>query len=240
MDDFQLEPVGVDPYLFEWEKKNRLFNPKYKIKLNEVKRNDGVILKIATHLRGCKSPEILHTENPDFKIVNRFTSQLPLNIRDDDDYMVLCSTNNKRLQYNKHIRKERFKEQSPFHVVENERLISVANTRLSNGEIYSIKNITIMQHFRTEINIGNRLTPEWREFDFYLVNHEIHGEMGSYTTIVVPYLDKPSLHPQMLMSSNDIKHNPALTTYVKEFNARVWKNEIIIATYGYATSVHKA
>ena len=239
-DDFQLEPVGKDPKLFTWDAINEEFDPRWKIKLNEVKRNDGNILKVATHLRNAKGTEILNIDQQDFKIVKRFTSDLPLHIRDDDNYIVLCSTNKTRMEYNRHIRRARFEEDAREVVTNYERLISVANTRFLNGEQFTIKNPTIIEEHHESFNLGSWKFPKWQKFKIYLVQHEVVGITGLFKTVVIPELDKPSLHPMMLMSSQKIMHNPRMTEFIDALGKRFWRSDITIATYGYATSVHKS
>lgn len=240
-DDFQLEPVGKDPVLFNWEKSNPLFKEKWRFKLNEVKRNDGVILSVATRLRLSSSvPQILDYNVPEFRVVPRFTSELPLDISHDSDFVVLVSTNKRRMTYNEQIRNAKFEEDAKEIFVDGERLISVSNQKYMNGEMYTIRHPKLIEAFVESINLGSLKYPDHQQYRFYLIEHEVEGVTGSFTTLLVPKLDKPSLHSSQLMSAPFIFRHHILTEYNEQLRKRLWNNNVNIATYGYATSVHKS
>jgi len=239
-DDFQLEPVGFDPKIFNWENSKEVFKEHWKFKLNEVKRNDGTILAVATHLRNNKGCEILHYDNQDFQIVDRFTSNLPLDIAHDKDFIVLVSTNKRRMEYNQHIRKAKFEEESKEAIVSGERLIAVSNQQFLNGELYTVKHPKILKAFVGDINIGSIMYPEDKQYRFYLVEHEIEGSDKSYLTLFVPQLDKPSMHPSQLMNLPQVFTDETLMPYSQTARKKMWNIKVNIATYGYATSVHKS
>jgi len=248
-DDFQLEPIGYDPKIFQWEAcpfmlehHNERFQENWKFKLNEVKRSDGVILSVATHLRNNKGCQILNYNTPEFKVVPKFTEELPLDISHEKDFIVLVSTNKRRMKYNQHIRIAKFKEDAVHPVVDGERLISVANAQYLNGDIYTIRHPKIIDEFNVEINIGTQNDPNFKEYQFILLEHEVENSFNSFKTLLIPNLDKPSLHPTTLLSSQYIKNHPKLTKFTKSYynKKKIWNNMVNISTYGYATSVHKS
>ena len=241
-DDFQLEPIGKDPVLFKWEKQRYLFKEEWKYKLNEVRRNEGVILTVANKLRlSSHLPEILNYNTSEFKVVPKFTSELPLDISHDKDFVVLVSTNKRRMQYNNLIRKEKFQEDSIEPIVDSERLISVSNQVYMNGDMYTIRHPKIIENFYQKVNVGSIKYPEIKQYRFCLIEHEIENTIGSFMTLLVPDLDKPSLHSSSLMSCKFIFNHRIMSKYELKFgNKKIWNNNINIATYGYATSVHKS
>jgi len=239
-DDFQLEPVGKDPEIFKWENSNPSFKAHWKFKLNEVKRNDGTILAVATHLRNSTGCSILNYDNQDFQILPKFSSNLPLDISHDSDFVVLVSTNKRRMEYNTHIRRAKFEEDSQNAFVDGERLISVSNQQYLNGEMYTMRHPRVIKAFVGDINIGSKMYPENKQYRFYMLEHEVEGSTESYKTLFVPTLDKPSLHPSQLMTVPEIFSDDTFMEYNMAMKKRIWNRKVNIATYGYATSVHKS
>ena len=241
-DDFQLEPIGKDPKLFNWEKTSPQLNKNYRFKLNEVMRNGGTILEVATHLRKCKpnGVQILNRDTGDFKITRIFSHELALDIRDDKSFVVLVSTNKTRINYNKKIRQAKFEEDCVNIVNDNEKIISVANNQYLNGEHYTIRYPKILKSYTKTINIGSKKYPNEKKLKFYLIKHEVLGETGEFKTLLFPELDVPSLHSGQILSNYDVYSDNLLTTYHKKIKERLWRKNVNIATYGYATSVHKS
>jgi energy-coupling factor transporter ATP-binding protein EcfA2 len=248
-DNFQLEPVGKDPKIFAWEKNNPNFKAEWKHTLTEVKRNDGAILKAATHLRNCQNPILLDQQDPTLGIYTKFSPDLIQNVLANDSYIVLTSTNKKRLEYNRLIRDLRMKElPEKSEVIDTEKVISIANTFFSNGEQYTILQPRIEDVFVKEVNVGSKNYPEWKYYKFALVRHLIETsdpllKERQFTTLLVVDLDKASLHPSMLMSNNFFKYSDTYTVEVEYANGkryRQWNPNVIISVYGYATSTHKA
>tara|TARA_R110001599_G_scaffold336032_2_gene553427 strand:+ start:3844 stop:5211 length:1368 start_codon:yes stop_codon:yes gene_type:complete len=240
-DDFQLEPVGKDPQLFKWENSPGylVFKKVWKTKLNEVVRNEGVILEIATHLRNNSGVEILNKNKPDFSLVKMFSNELLLDIQHEKDFIVIVSTNKTRMKYNQHIRQAKFEEDSKSPIVDGEKLISVSNQRFLNGEHYTIINSRIVDEFEEIINVGSKKYPKTGKYKLFLVEHEVVGQEGTFKTLVVPNLDKPSLHPDMLMECPVFESDDRFTTNKLNIK-RMWNKNVNIATYGYATSAHKS
>jgi len=243
-DDFQLEPVGNDPEIFKWENSksstSQVFKLHWKFKLNEVKRNDGSILAVATNLRNSKGCSILKYDNQDFQIVPRFSGNLPLDISHDSDFVVLVSTNKRRMEYNTEIRRAKFEEDAVDVIANGERLISVSNQQYLNGEMYTVKHPKVVKAFVADINIGSKKWPEFKQYRFYLVEHEVEGSKESYRTLMVPHLDKPSLHPSQLMNVPEIFTDGTIMVYHGGLKKKIWNKKVNISTYGYATSVHKS
>jgi energy-coupling factor transporter ATP-binding protein EcfA2 len=242
-DDFQLEPVGDDPKMFDWEKTEKvLFKKIWRFKINEVRRNDGTILSVATHLRTSESCTILNHKKDDFQIVSRFTNSLPKDIASKtSDFVVLVSTNKRRMQYNKQIRIAKFGNKALESVViDGERLISVSNQQYLNGEMYTVKNPEITNAFVGDVNIGSRSYPDWQQYRFYLVKHFVPETDQKVITLLVPALDKPSLHPQQLDHIEEIYKSYTIMPFDKRAGKKIWNRRVNIATYGYATSVHKS
>lgn len=240
-DDFQLEPVGKDPKIFSWEKSNPNFQEHWKIKLEEVKRNDGTILKIATHLRQCKYPEIFNINNEEFTIVADFTKELANDILTNGEYIVLVSNNKDRVKYNNRIRKFRFKQEASIPIISGEKLISVANVSYANGEIFEAYHPSIVQTFEETINIGSMKEPTYKTYTMYLIEYFASPDSNHQKkTFLIPDLDLPSLHASQLMTNTQLKFNSKITEVNKYSKKRQWLDHISISTYGYATSVHKS
>ena len=215
-------------------------NKNYKFKLNEVRRNEGTILEVATHLRNCKGVEILNRDTQDFKITRIFSQELGLDIRDDRSFVVLVSTNRTRMAYNKKIRQAKFEEDSQNIVNNGEKVISVANTEYLNGEHYTMKYPKIIKEYDKTLNTGSKMYPKNKRYKFYLVEHEVEGMTKTFKTLLFPELDIPSLHPGQLMNNREIFMDDSLVEYNKRAGRRFWKKDLNIATYGYATSTHKS
>lgn len=75
---------------------------------------------------------------------------------------------------------------------------------------------------------------------FHLVEHQVEGLQGTYKTILIPKLEAPSLHGGQLMNNLQIDSLLGKGLSLKNTFGKVWDKKINIATYGYATSVHKA
>lgn len=243
-DDFQLEPVNKDPHLFEWESAYPdIFNDEQKVKLEEVRRNDGSILKIATHLRkDFPVPQILDVgEVPDFKFVQqKFTNQIVKDIRNDNSFVVLVATNKDRVAYNKAIRKVKYLEDAQKLINDGELIISVANQEFLNGEQYQILEPEIVKSYTTQMNVGSKTSPRIRTLEMHLIKHKVKGYRRLHYTLLIPQLDMPSLHAAQIMTNKDIYNDKQLTDWNKDLFKRTWKSHINIGTYGYSVSVHKS
>jgi ABC-type dipeptide/oligopeptide/nickel transport system ATPase component len=262
-DSFQLEPVGENPEIFRWEDSYpEDFFPHNRYELTEVKRYDGPLLQLATELRVNKAPVMTAMDTTDMLIVPKFTSELMKDIRADNDYVVLTSTNHKRVKYNEKIRAARFKMDGVDlnYAVNDEKLVSVSNAGgYANGEIFKLNKATFEQEFEIIVNSGKK--DEYGDWIFkkYRVLHYLVGfAMFPQHVLLIPDLIEPSLQSSQilksLLPSGANNEKPAYTvlpkphhlgTFVK--TKKYFKNEtkilnpnLVIATYGYAISCHKA
>jgi ATP-dependent exoDNAse (exonuclease V) alpha subunit len=243
-DSFQLEPVGENPYIFEWEKRypdDFLAHNKYE--LTEVKRYDGSLLKIATDMRINKKAAFHQTDESDLSLVDRFSKNLAKDIAENNNYVVLTSTNERRVKYNDKIRAHRFKNfDLTYHAQNNDILVSVSNSSLySNGEIFTINNATLLKEF--EILTESRDDKE-KTYKALLYRHD--GQL----TLLIPELVEPSLHGQQIanavkdhkMSLPENLHKMLISEVTNRQGAKrtFFNKDVTIATYGYAISCHKA
>lgn len=243
-DSFQLEPVGENPYIFEWEKRypdDFLAHNKYE--LTEVKRYDGSLLKIATDMRINKKAAFHQPNESDLSLVDRFSKNLAKDIAENNNYVVLTSTNERRVKYNDKIRAHRFKNfDLTYHAQNNDILVSVSNSSLySNGEIFTINNATLLKEF--EILTESRDDKE-KTYKALLYRH------GGQLTLLIPELVEPSLHGQQIanavkdhkMSLPEDLHKMLISEVTNRQGAKrtFFNKDVTIATYGYAISCHKA
>lgn len=243
-DSFQLEPVGENPYIFEWEKRypdDFLAHNKYE--LTEVKRYDGSLLKIATDMRINKKAAFHQPDESDLSLVDRFSKNLAKDIAENNNYVVLTSTNERRVKYNDKIRAHRFKNfDLTYHAQNNDILVSVSNSSLySNGEIFTINNATLLKEF--EILTESRDDKE-KTYKALLYRH------GGQLTLLIPELVEPSLHGQQIanavkdhkMSLPEDLHKMLISEVTNRQGAKrtFFNKDVTIATYGYAISCHKA
>lgn len=246
-DSFQLEPVGENPFIFDWENsypEDFLVENKYE--LTEVKRYDGNLLKIATEMRTSKEPAFDAIDNDDLIIADKFTTSLIKDIKSASSYVVLTSTNAKRVTYNRKIRSARFKLNGNDlnYAMNNDKLVSVSNSALfSNGEIYVLENAKLMHEFT--ITVEHK-----REEDGYKTYRALIYTEGERTTLLIPELEEPSLQGPTIIKSFDRGHS-TLPLHLYKLLISEWKDKfgnkkkmlqknIIVSTYGYAISCHKA
>jgi ATP-dependent exoDNAse (exonuclease V) alpha subunit len=244
-DSFQLEPVGENPFIFNWENSYpESFFVHNRYELTEVKRYDGSLLKIATEMRINKKPQFQQPEDSDLSRVKKFSKCLAQDISNDANYVVLTSTNERRVMYNEKIRAYKFRDREiDKYVQNNDTVVSVSNSSLySNGEIYKINNAQLICEF--EVSIEARKSDDLKSFTALLYRHQ--GQM----TLLIPNLTEASLHGQQIIQSlrNGTSVVPEhiykmLVTKVvpRKGPERIFFNkDITISTYGYAISCHKA
>ena len=244
-DSFQLEPVGENPFIFNWEKSYpESFFAHNKYELTEVKRYDGSLLKIATEMRINKKPRFQQPEDSDLTSVKKFSKALAKDISSDGNYVVLTSTNERRVVYNEKIRAYKFRDREiDKYVQNNDILVSVSNSGpYSNGEIYTINQAQLISEF--EVCIEGRKDGDVKSFTALLYRH------GFNMTLLIPNLTEASLHGQQIIQS--IKNKTTVVPdhvykiLVNKFTPRngttryFFNKDVIIATYGYAISCHKA
>ena len=158
-DNFQLEPIGSDPKIFEWEKSYpKSFKKEWKFTLDEVKRYDGSLLKIATELRTLRKTAFHLPENSDLEMRNNgFSQQLGKDIDSGESFTILTATNSERMKFNTMVRRFRYRkdynpENLPDTLLENEKLISISNGNFyTNGEIFDYPGATLIEEFKLNI-----------------------------------------------------------------------------------------
>lgn len=246
-DSFQLEPVGENPFIFNWENSYpEDFLEENKYELTEVKRYDGNLLKIATEMRTSKKPAFKEIDNEDLIIIPKFTTSLIKDIKSAASYVVLTSTNAKRVTYNKKIRSACFKLNGNDlnYAMNKDKLVSVSNSSLfSNGEIYILENPRLLNEFKITIET-NREEPTHKTYRALLYQE------ANRTTLLIPDLEEPSMQGPTIVKSFEKGfssvpqnlYNLLINEWEdKEGNVkRMLQKNIIVATYGYAISCHKA
>lgn len=234
-DSFQLPPVGKDPQLFDWDLLYpSIFFSRNKTELTEVKRQDGEILNVATYIRESKKSHILHYNN-DFKIANDILStELTKHITNNDEFVIITSTNKKRMSFNSYVRSIKFPSNT-FNVVnKGEVLISVGNNEKINGELFTLEEPSIVNEYLSRtVNIGSKKFPKMKTFNFY----HIFDEVSQTNCLLIPDLDIPSLHGHQLVET--FKDNE-LFVVEENRNKLRWNKNINIATYGYSLTAHKS
>lgn len=239
-DSFQLEPVGKDPHLFSWNHKE--FNPKYQYELTEVKRYDGDLLKIATELRTKKECHFQAIDSDDLVILNKFSKQMINDFKNNESAIVLTSTNQTRITYNEKIRAVKYKQVENLMYAQNyDKLVSVSNnSHYSNGETFTMMHPMLIGEFN--LVIEQPKTDELKSYDalFYTNNNGV-------PVLLIPHLLEPSLHGAQIIDAYENKyfnlpmHLHKALFIENKYKDKIWFNKnVVIATYGYAISCHKA
>jgi hypothetical protein len=279
-DIFQLEPVGENPKLFEWENiplktlysekteeqlRVPVFFEKNKHELTEVKRYDGPLLKIATDIRTYQKPVYNEIDTNDLRELPKFSSVLPKLIAADGNYMIITSTNKQRIYYNNEVRKFKFSKQEGVDLnypQNHENFVAINNSvYFSNGETFKPKNLMLIEEFElkliqnaTEFSRGLE-EPIYKRLKAMLYIDKTFNtkfmENTSKYILMLPSIEESSLHGSTIVYNTTRQHT-ILSTNVESvlitsfMNPRTGKEvtmfnkEVIIATYGYAISGHKA
>lgn len=239
-DSFQLEPVGENPKIFLWEKSYpEHFKIENKYELTEVKRYDGSLLKIATEIRINKKPVFTNPENSDLIQIDKFNNQLAIDIKNNNNYVVLTSTNSRRVLYNEKIRNYKYKLQEyNKYILQDDLLVSVSNNNMySNGELFINENAVLM--YETKITLTE--DKNFKEYDIliYTINSEL--------VFFIPDLVEASFHGQEIVEA--VEEGRLILPYAiqskvilknKQDDSNYLNRDVVIATYGYAISCHKA
>ncbi len=247
-DSFQLEPVGEDPKLFEWEKSfPDDFFEYNRTELTEVKRYDGVLLKVATEIRTHKKPIIENPNSPELSFLNKFSSRLAKDINENGSYAVITSTNRERVKYNKSIREYRYKTKNLGpEIQENERLVALSTSNLySNGEQFEALGFEKLSDFKTEIvSRGKKI----ELVGVLYAGKTKDANIKSYF-LAFPYMEEPSLHGASLIqyiTNGLVEYNTKYKDLlVIEFHTsngikKFFNRDVTICTFGYAISCHKS
>lgn len=232
-DDFQLPPVGKDPGLFKWDESEygRYFKSENKYHLSEVKRYVGDILLFSNYIRD--NSKIPVKNKSDIRFVDKFGKALYNDVVNDDNYVVIVSTNRERMFYNSQIRKIKYPGKDDIAVNPYEKVVSVANNLKVNSEVYTIIEPEIKDVFKdVVVNTGSVRFPKYKTYDMYYVYDKSTGEKS----IVIPDLDIPSLYGQML--AEHFKDDQRFV--ISDGNKRRWNKLINICTYGNCLTCHKA
>lgn len=253
-DSFQLEPVGDNPHIFEWENSYpEHFLPENRYELTEVKRYDGSLLKIATEMRINKKAAFVQPEDSDLSTVAKFSKSLVQDINNKNSYVVLTSTNNRRILYNKKIRSYIFKNPTlESQAQDGDVLVSVSNSNnYSNGEIFEIKKAILVESFQLNLEIPSKKADQ----DPKIVSYKaLLYKQNKMYTVLIPDLVEPSLHGQQILNSilegNTVVSPSTYKLFVIQFTIKkkfgeekeviMFNKDVNIATYGYAISCHKA
>lgn len=255
-DSFQLEPVGENPCIFKWEEiEPDHFFEHNKYELTEVRRYDGDLLKLATEMRERKEATFTQIETDEFTEVNKFSKNLIKDLVNNRNFIVLTSTNSNRIMYNTKLREYKYRNSDLElkYVQDNDCLVSVSNsTEYSNGETFKAVGMTLIDEF--EINMLIKESDEdYKPYRCLLYRRRILVKLKPVTqmVMVIPELLEPSFQTGLLLHS--IKNqNTILSSTVKGILIIEWFNkflgihkqlfnkDVVIATYGYAISGHKA
>ena len=241
-DIFQLEPVGENPFIFNWENSDyEYFKKENKYNLSEVKRYDGVLLNIATELRKNKKPQITNPKSLEFVVVTKFSKNLAQDIKNDKEFVVITSTNKKRVKYNYKIRSYKYNDPAISNLARHkDKLVSIANTKdFSNGETFTINVPILLAKFQVGI------------FNTNDVYDCLYYQDRNRKIILIPDLEKAALSTFDLEKSANFDLIFGLSKEMKADIFTLYKTKwydlahrfnkrISLATYGYAISCHKA
>lgn len=248
-DSHQLPPVAEDPHIFAWEKSYPdSFKPENKYELTQVRRYDGNLLKIATEMRTTKTTSFTKIDNDDLVITDKFSKQLIKDIKSAASYIVITSTNAKRVKYNEKIRSVRYGLTGTQlnYALEGDKLVSVNNNSFySNGEIYFING----EIFVTEFNLQIESSSEDSGYKTYRVLL-YDNKQEKKRTLLLPDLIEPSMQGPTLIKgiennrdeiSDSLYHSLLnIWTDKKGIERKALNKDLVIATYGYAISCHKS
>ena len=241
-DSFQLEPVGINPKIFEWERSEKYsehFLPHNRYELTEVKRYDGSLLKIATQLRQNKKPKFQLEANSDLSVLSKFSTSLVKDIKEKNKFIVLTSTNKKRVAYNHNIRAYKYKDAAiSIYPRQDEQLVSIANTvNYCNGETFTLLNPVHITDFK--------ITFKETEYDCFFYSHGNNQKL-----ILIPELFESGISTYQLeklagedkINIDESYFNQMFNRITNKYYAKTFRfnKYITIATYGYAISCHKA
>lgn len=229
-DSYQLEPVGKNPEIFKWEESNPVFKEHNKALLTTVQRYSGEILRIATEIRTNKDMRFKYNKTPDFIIRNNFSKKIIDDFKNFQNSVVLCATNKKRVLYNKTIRKHLYKEQESNVINDHEILLCINNNDyFCNGDVFYVGNVHIFHEFTFELKGKN--------IKAALISH------NNVTTLLLPELTDPSFSIRYFEDNYQLL-NPIIRDKLLVYNTKYGEYKasktIVVATYGYAISTHKA
>lgn len=233
-DNFQSEPIGEDPKLFDLPNKSQL---------TEVKRVTNDILKLATHIRTIKRNVIPSNESKDITLYpaeekGYFLKKFVEVYKQNSDSVIIVATNMLRNTLNNKTRE--LLGYGTEILAPNDKLLSISNSeKFSNGDSFEIQNFKFLE--KVDLTLVKGQNTKDISVYLYLLNNQA-------PLILIPNYDKPSLYHQEIQTAlgfdNIKKYKAFMTPRIKDgeedwSNARFGKH-VIIATYGYALSGHKA
>lgn len=253
-DGFQLEQIGEDSKLFKSIQNPKLFQETYgvaldgSVELTEVKRQsmDSNILKLATIMRTDRKAYVPTVSIPNVEVVSdssKFVKEFKDAVINNEDTIMIVTKNDERVTMNKVARMAKFGDKrKPIEIGDS--MISIANSSdIPNSETFKIAEITDDEPIKTQVHLKfgeNLLT-----YDMYI--SEIIDEEGiPHKLFMLPEYDKPSLYHQQLFNNLQAYNKELFDTLdngidIMAIGRRAALNpSIVISTYGYATTAHKA
>lgn len=221
-DGFQLEPVGSDPKV--------LNNPH--VEMKDVQRHDGVVLDYVTKIREIKKSCVPNESRGDVCVlpIDIVGENWLKDVKKDTNCIFITGTNKTRIALNKLARFTKFGE-NPDVLKETDRMIVIANSdSFKNSETFTVTGIIDIK----PINI-------------YSVKGETFGDCY-YAKVKIDYMEKEILmfpetaRPSIYHPEIDIKTIPYNLRHIIEtkFKRPAIKRQVLITTYGYAITAHKA
>lgn len=239
-DNFQLEPIGDNPHLFDLPNK---------VQLTEVKRVDNDILKLATYIRSNDRNIFPFNVSDDITVYNGnekgiFLKSFVTEYRNNNDSVILVATNALRNTLNEKARMMIYQNMNPEILEIGEKLISIANSpSYSNGDMLFVKSFEFLKKVDLTLVKGSFTD----EISVYLYN--IFDGQKSRPLLFIPSYNKPSLYHQEINSAigfeliEEIGNPfvlPKMTKHGPDWNDMIFNKDVIIATYSYSISTHKS
>lgn len=231
-DGFQLEPIFLDPQMFNPKVNHKYFHKDHKIELVDIVRYNGVLLDVATQLRNNKKSMFTLPENDEVKIVTSFSKNLARQTRNNENAIILVPTNALRVKYNRAMRILKYGKNIDY-LQPNDKLICICNSSdYVNGETVNIKDSTYV--YLETFNAS--LVDISRNKDIK-VTIQVYT-LEAYYLLLLPYYLEPSISTEAITAV--IPKSSLLYNKIIDKDSSRLRSNVIVATYGYATSVHKS
>lgn len=236
-DNFQLEPIGDDP---------KLFDRINQVKLSQVKRVNNNILTLATAIRTRKTNLVPKESVDNITVYGDYDRPLFLNtyidtFKSDTDSVIVVATNDLRNGLNEKIREKLGRTDI---MEEGDKLISISNSHdFKNGDMIMVDDAHRVYETKLTLVKG-----QYKE-DIYVYLYDVLVGSTSYPMLFIPAFKKPSLYHQEITSSigfNLIKQFESfIDPYIdkngeRDYSKGKLSKRVVIATYGYAISCHKS
>jgi hypothetical protein len=257
-DGFQLPPVGgesQDPHLMD-----RFINKGYQL-VNVVRQAaESGIIKWATALRVNKSILYPNESTDDVVILEEkeLLEKYYNDIINNEDSIVIVSTNRDRTRINSSARQRKFGENASINLVnDGEHLIVVNNSKFKrkNGETFIYEGNDILPSEVIEIEYVEKLVwnEETRQKDipvYQKTNIYAFKDKDGNPILVAPELETASLHGGSITLADKLKGQDDMGKLGKAFpdhvifNSKTGKHQFSdmtnVVTYGYAITAHKS